>query len=633
MTHLRVALTGFPNCGKSSLFNKLTGLERKTSNYSGITVDQATGLVSKDTETLFTLIDLPGIYQLSPGSLDEAVTVHELIEGEINTLCVLVDFQRLESSLALVLSLKEHFSGNIFVLINKDDKGELSSNLLQQISEHLGVNVYACSVLSSHTEDLKNIFLKHLSNSTLQLREKIAVSSFALLKESKGFIVKNHDEIILANQKNNIESRALLGDFQTAQNKNKLTQKIDALLLHQVFGGIFFVLIFYGIFHLLYQGAEPVMSFIEDSMMNLANVISPFIPAGILRDIFTDGIMAGLSGVVVFLPQIMLLFFLLSILEESGYIARASLVADRIMGIFGLSGQAFLPYLSSFACSIPGIMATRTISDKKERLATLMTIPLITCSARLPVYILLIATFVPAKKVGGFFSLQALAFFGLYFLGSISALIMAKIFRLTYFKGKAQHFVIDLPKYNIPNFGRALQFAWKKGSSFVLKAGKIILFFSLIIWALSYFPRSNQENKSVQLEQSYLGMMGKAIEPVISPLGMDWKMGIGLLVAQGARELFVSTMATIYALGDADENSPTLRARLQNERSPKTGELIYTPAVVCSLLLFFVFSLQCISTLAVVRSETGSYKIAGFMFFYMGLLAYGSSFLAYQLLK
>ena len=375
------------------------------------------------------------------------------------------------------------------------------------------------------------------------------------------------------------------------------------------------------------------MGFIEDSMMNIANFVAPFIPAGIFRDIFVDGVMAGLSGVVVFLPQIMLLFFLLSLLEESGYIARASLVADRVMGLFGLSGQAFLPYLSSFACSIPGIMATRTINDKKERLATLMTIPLITCSARLPVYILLVATFVPAQKIGGVLSLQALAFFGLYFLGSFCALFMAKIFRLTYFKGKSQYFVIDLPKYNIPHFGRALKNAWKKGSSFVLKAGKIILFFSLIIWALSYFPHNENLSKSEQLEHSYLGTMGKAIEPAIRPLGMDWKMGIGLLVAQGARELFVSTMATIYALGDVDENSPTLRARLQNERSPQTGELVYTPAVVCSLLLFFVFSLQCISTLAVVRSETGSYKIAAVMFLYMGALAYGSSFLVYQLLR
>jgi ferrous iron transport protein B len=337
----------------------------------------------------------------------------------------------------------------------------------------------------------------------------------------------------------------------------------------------------------------------------------------------------------------MILFFLLSLLEQSGYIARAAVLTDKVMGYFGLNGKAFLPFLSGFACSIPGIMATRTIPDKRERMATILTLPMITCSARLPVYVLLIGTFVPSKTVLGIFNTQALSFFFLYFLGSFFALFMSLVFRLTYFKGKTSSFFIDLPLYQRPSLKMALKQCVNKGKLFLKKSGTIILALSIIIWVASTFPKADpqlligkteQQIASISLEQSALGTIGRAIEPIIKPIGMDWKMGVGILVAFGARELFVSTMGTIYALGDVDEENEGLRARLMNEKNAITGEPVYNLAVAWSILIFFVFSLQCTATLAIIKKETEGWKAPLFAFAYMGGLAYVGSFIAYRLL-
>ena len=384
------------------------------------------------------------------------------------------------------------------------------------------------------------------------------------------------------------------------------------------------------------------MDFSENLVTSLGDLVAPYLGDGFLKSLVIDGIFAGVGGVIVFLPQIMILFFLLSLLEQSGYISRAAVLTDKVMSVFGLNGKAFLPYMSGFACSIPAIMAARSIPSHKERACTIMTIPMITCSARLPVYVLLIGTFVPKVTYLGFFNSQALAFFFLYFLGSFMALIVAKIFRLTMYKGETSNFIIDLPHYEKPSLKFAIKQALRKGKVFLKKAGTVILSLSILIWFLSTFPSPDKkliENKtpnevsSLTLEGSYLGQTGKFIEPVLKPMGMNWKTGVGLMVAFGARELFVSTMGTVYALGDVDEESASLRSRLQSEIDPATGKPVFNAAVAWSILIFFVFALQCISTLAIVRREMGSWKYPAFMFAYMGLLGYAGATLTYQFLK
>jgi len=440
-----------------------------------------------------------------------------------------------------------------------------------------------------------------------------------------------------------MKARDVLGSLSRPNDaKALLTQKIDRFVLNPWLGGIIFAAIFYFIFDAIYTWAGPAMDLSESVIVTVGELIGNYLPEGHFKSLIVDGIFGGVGGVVVFLPQIMALFFLLSLLEQSGYIARAAVVTDRIMGVFGLNGKAFLPYMSGFACAIPGIMATRTIPNPRERYATLMTIPLITCSARLPVYILLIGTFVPATTVFGIFNAQALSFFFLYFLGSFAALIIAKLLRLSYFKGETGNFIIDLPLYQRPSLKTAFKQSWKKGKTFLTKAGTIILGLSILIWILSTFPSPNpellegkspEEQAGISLQQSMLGTMGRTIEPVIKPIGMDWKIGVGMLVAFGARELFVSAIGTIYSLGDVDEESSSLREKLLAETWADTGKPVYTLATAWSILIFFVFSLQCTSTLAILRRETGGWKIPIIMFSYMGLLAYGGAFVAYRLLS
>ena len=384
------------------------------------------------------------------------------------------------------------------------------------------------------------------------------------------------------------------------------------------------------------------MDLSEEMVAKLGDFIGAYMSDGFLKSLVIDGVIAGVGGVVVFLPQIMILFFLLSILEQSGYISRAAVLTDKVMSTFGLNGKAFLPYMSGFACSIPAIMAARSIPNHKERAATIMTIPLITCSARLPVYVLLIGTFVPSVTYMGFVNSQALAFFFLYFLGSFAALIIAKIFRLTVYKGETSNFIIDLPHYEKPSLMFAVKQSVRRGKVFLKKAGTIILGLSIIIWFLSTFPgpnpqlvegKTDAEVSAIRLENSFLGKTGKFIEPALKPMGMEWKTGVGILVAFGARELFVSTMGTVYALGDVDEESSSLRDRLHTEINPATGQPVFSNAVAWAILIFFVFSLQCISTLAILRREMGSWKYPAFMFTYMGLLGYGGAILAYNILK
>lgn len=653
MKNKKVLLIGFPNSGKSSLFNLLSGKKRKVTNYSGITVDAAEGelLSNEGYDEQISIVDLPGMYNLVPTSIDEGVSLNHLLmfssKDPYNLVALVVDIERFESSMSLCLALKELIGDNLILLINKDDKKVITNEQRKTIEEITGLRSLATSARKSNVREIDR-FIRDNINDDIVIKGKVNLSRECLdyipdFKETSNISIIDDQKIILDELNSyHKKAREIVNLIVRPDLKRvKVTRQLDKVLVHPLWGSIIFFAIFYLIFNSIYEWAGPLMDGIDGLVGMLGEWVSNKLPDGYLKSLIVDGVIAGVGGVIIFAPQIGILFFLLSLLEQSGYIARAAVLSDRLMSVFGLNGKAFLPYLSGFACSIPGIMAARTIPSRKERIATIMTIPMITCSARLPVYILLIGTFVPEQKIFGIFNAQALSFFFLYFLGSFFALFMALIFRLTYFKGKTSSFFIDLPIYQRPRLRTALSIALQKVSFFCKKAGTIILILSIGIWFASTFPRlsptdivnkSPEQVASMQLEYSVMGRVGKTIEPVLEPIGMDWKMGVGLLVAFGARELFVSTMGTIYALGEVDEESSTLRERLKLEKDQETGEPKFNLAVAWSILIFFVFSLQCTSTLAILRRELGNWKQPVFMFTYMGILAWVGSFIAYNLL-
>lgn len=651
---------GFPNSGKSTVFNLLSGQSRRVSNYSGVTVD--TGVADLKTNSVNTdkirIVDLPGIYNLFPSSIDEGITVSTLLNlnnriTEFHKVVAVIDPSRLEASIALALSLKNMFGENVLLLINKSDLLQKNKIDYKKLEELTGLKLKVCSSIKDEDNGLQDVDLflrENVSETPITSKETLTFTNKTLnyipFKTGDNSLVNfNDDENIVLNKISEVQKQArhIVNKIQIKDDIKsiKTTYKIDKILLHPLWGGICFAAIFLLIFQSLYTFSAPFMELIENTVSYIGDFVGGYLPDGLLKSLIVDGIFAGVGGVLVFLPQIAILFFLLSIMEQSGYIARAAFITDKIMSYFGLNGKAFLPYLSGFACSVPAIMSTRTIENKGERLATLMTIPLITCSARLPVYILLIGTFIPSYKVLGVLDSQALALFFLYFLGSIVALFMAKIFRLSFFKSKSNSFFMEMPLYQKPRLKPAFNQMWRQSKVFLKKAGTVIFVLSVIIWVLSTFPqinpsdypnKSEEEITSIQLEKSVIGQVGKTIEPVIKPLGYDWKMGIGIVIAFGARELFVSGLGTIYALGDVDENSKSLRERLMQEKDPQTGKSVFNLAVVWSLLVFFAFACQCMSTLAIVKKETDGWKMPILMFTYMTLLAYFGAFLTYRII-
>ncbi len=651
-----ILLVGFPNSGKSTIYNLLTGQLRKVSNYSGVTVDSAQAALISNTINAKKLhvVDLPGVYNLIPTSIDEGVTTTSLLKdtSKYHTIAMVIDLDRFEASLSLLLAVKELTHKKMVAIINKNDHDLFTPDHVKKLEAKIGIPVISISALHDNEKDLDK-FLRVHSDVPHMVDTTIVKPKMKLHTESRQYIpdllLDEHfheapsDEVIQHMKNHQAEARGIIHDiYSHSTAKTKMTEKIDSIVLHKVWGTIIFLAIFYFIFHSIYTWAGPIMDWSEGLVASLGEFISQYMSDGFLKSLVIDGVIAGVGGVIVFLPQIMILFFLLSILEQSGYISRAAVLTDKVMSTFGLNGKAFLPYMSGFACSIPAIMAARSIPNHRERAATIMTIPMITCSARLPVYVLLIGTFIPSRTYLGFLNSQALAFFFLYFLGSFTALLVAKLFRLTIYKGESSNFIIDLPHYEKPSLLFAGKQSLKRGQVFLKKAGTIILGLSIIIWFLSTFPnpkpelianQAPEQISAIRLENSYLGQTGKFIEPVLRPMGMNWKMGVGVLVAFGARELFVSTLGTVYALGDVDEESASLHERLMAEIDPATGQPAFNIAVAWSILIFFVFSLQCISTLAILRREMGSWKYPLFMFAYMGALGYGGATLAYQLLK
>jgi ferrous iron transport protein B len=612
---LRLGLLGSPNSGKTTLFNALTGLRAKVGNYPGVTVERREGSCRIGARDVV-VVDLPGTYSLDPLSPDEAV-VNRVISGELDlapdALVLVADACSLERSLLFVAQVLRLGRPCCLVVTMTDelqarggwlDLGRLERALgvpVRGVVGHRGLGLGALRDLLGHPETWQRPHL--LPPESPEERAAWADSVLA-----------------------NVAGRRPAG--------HRATESIDRIVLHPLLGSLAFAIVMVLFFQLIFAWATPAMEAIELAVSAAGDAVRSGLPPGALADFLADGLIAGVGAVIVFLPQILLLFGLLYLLEDVGYMARAAFVADRVMGRIGLEGRSFVSLLSSYACAVPGIMATRTIPSPRNRLVTILVAPLMTCSARLPVYALLIAAFVPATKVAGPIGLQGLVLLGLYLLGAASALVAAALLGRTVLRGESLPFYMELPPYRMPTLRLWTAQVWGSASAFLRRAGTIILAASIALWLLLSFPHvepppgaGEAEAARHALEHSFAGRAGHAIEPLIAPLGFDWKIGVGLLASLAAREVIVSTLAQIYAVTDAEAS---LRTAIQRDVDPRTGAPVFTPATVAALLVFFVFALQCLSTIAVMRRETNSWRWPAFAFGYLLALAYGAAFVAHE---
>ena len=620
-TPLRIALLGAPNSGKTTVFNALTGARAKVGNYPGVTVERREGRI-RGTERTIKVLDLPGSYSLRGESLDERI-VEQVLDGSIedkpDALLIVVDATTMQRSLAMVLEALEAHAGLPSALVvtmidemrargGKIDFGKLSKILgvpVLPIVGHRGVGLDAVSRAVQRPEDWS---------------------------QAKRFDRTDEPEARYA-----WVDRVCQDIGATQIRPDSRSDLIDRWLVHPVSGALVFFGVMVFVFQSIFAWAVPSMDAIESVFGEMGRISRAVLPTGLLADLWADGILAGVGSVLVFLPQIVILFTLIHFLEDVGYMARAAFVVDRIMGWVGLQGRSFVVLLSCSACAVPGIMAARTIPSPRDRLATILVAPFMTCSARLPVYTLLIAAFIPAQKIGGVFGIQGLVMFGLYALGSLTALASAALLKSTVVRGKLSTFYMELPPYRFPTAKLLLSQVWNSARAFLKRAGTIIFTVSVVVWVLLNFPRapvdpaaSPEAQAQQQLEVSVAGHLGRGLEPAIAPLGFDWKIGVGLVASLAAREVIVATLAQIYAVGDPDDFEG-LRGALQNDTNPATGRPTFDIPVALSLLIFFVFALQCTSTIVVMAKETGSWKWPAFAFTYMLGLAYGASFVTYRL--
>jgi len=698
-----IALIGNPNSGKSSLFNALTGLNQKISNYPGVTVDKKVGSLSLSSGDDVEIIDFPGIYSLYPNSSDERVVVETLTHLESpnypDAIIYVAASQELEKHFLLASQIKDLGIPMLFCLTMTDLKEAHGVSYDAEVLEgYLGVPIVEVSTMKSINIDglkyqlidlIKQPAVATTNYKARTTTERKAIEAVGKLSTQKSdyasLLVAHHhdwlqhlsaadriqiaastDEIDFQKTKLQIEEtmsrfNAFTPVIKKAEHRSKeaevtLTDRIDRIITHRVFGPLIFFAIMLFVFQAIYSFAEAPMGWIEEGFAWMSSSVSALLPEGWFSNLITEGIIAGLGGVLVFIPQIVILFALIALLEESGYMSRAVFMFDGLMQRFGLNGRSIVALISSGACAIPAIMSTRTIANWKERITTIMVAPLISCSARIPVYAVLIGFVVPARDVG-IFNLQGLAFMGLYVLGIVAALLSALAFKFILKSDDPSFLMMELPQYKQPRWTNVLLTVKEKVWTFVIEAGRVILIISIILWFLaSYGPGDKMQEAtqqatlqieqndileaeadilqaSAKLEASYAGHLGKFIEPAIRPLGFDWKMGIALITSFAAREVFVGTMATIYSVGQDDEDVTTLREKMAAERNPITGGPRYDVATALSLLLFYVFAMQCMSTLAVTRRETKSWKWPLVQFVFMTVLAFGSSLIAYQLLS
>jgi ferrous iron transport protein B len=699
---LLIALAGNPNAGKTTLFNSLTGLRQKVANYPGVTVERKEGVWSLAPGGVpARLIDLPGLYSLDAASIDEQIA-RDVITGRIPNLPVpdvivaVVDATNLERNLYLVTQLLEYGRPLVIALTMVDLAGKRNLEIDEKkLSEALGVTVVpVTSTQRLGLDALALAVLKVVGSdgavagwclSELAERELAALIGKNVETASRHTALRDlyadelplnewkRDAITSARERlaksnpnwwqepllaryNWIEKVTAKAVKSNVSHSLTTTERIDRILTHRFFGPLVLIAVMLLVFQTIFSWASLPMDLIDKGFGRLGQAVSSLMSAGLLRDLLVDGVIAGVGGVVVFLPQILLLFFFISILEDTGYMARAAFLMDRLMRGVGLHGKAFMPLMSSFACAIPGIMATRTIENPKDRLATIMIAPFMSCSARLPVYTLMIAAFFPGRKLFGFLSIGALLIMAMYLLGIVVAVCVAWVLKRTILKAPTPPLVLELPPYRVPNVLTIFQMMTSRAWLFLKRAGTVILAISIILWALATFPRmakpeeksgspaslssqtegsGSQDSQAVdpqgeQLRQSYAGRAGRFIEPAIRPLGFDWKMGVALISSFAARETLVSTLSIIYNVGnDEDAQSDSLVNAVREAKKPD-GTPAWTPLVALSMMVFFVLAMQCMSTVAIVRRETNSWRWPLFMVAYMTVLAYIASFITYQ---
>jgi ferrous iron transport protein B len=723
-----IALTGNPNCGKTTLFNALTGLRAKVGNYAGVTVERKEGKLQNVPKGMdVRILDLPGTYSLSPNSIDEQVSrdvlLHRLPDlPSPHLIVIIVDGSNLQRNLYYASQVIELGHPTILALnmidvaesnghsIDTDKLGELLGVPVVPIvaSEQQGISALREKIIAmlQGPEEVKpKLFCQLpglfrieatglaelLANTYKERRVQATAEALLLLSNEKAlasstthYPPKILDAVAAARKRlesHDIDWRGApiewrygrVAEIQEAVTTElappgeTLSDKLDRSLTHKIWGTLIFILIMGVMFQSIFTFAKYPMAALQAGVDWAATQVHNSIPPGELNSLLADGVVAGVGAVVVFLPQILLLFLFIGFLEDTGYMARAAFLMDRLMSKVGLHGKSFIPMLSSFACAIPGIMATRTIETPKDRLVTILVAPLMSCSARLPVYTLLIAACIPDIQVLGFLKLAGLTMLGMYLLGIMVALLMAWLFKKTLLKGETPMLILELPPYKMPLFKVVLRHMWDRSRLFLRRAGTVILGINILLWFLATYPKDHNlvkthdqpiqslqqqvkaaaspeqvkalgdeiaklesDRAGAELRYSFAGRMGRLIEPVIAPLGFDWKMGIGIVGSFAAREVFVSTMATVYNVGQAaDEDSTTKNlAHTLNQQTRPDGTKLYTPLTGITLMVFYVFALQCVSTVAIVRRETNSWKWPAFQWLYMGILAWGLAFAA-----
>ena len=617
-----IALVGSPNSGKTSLFNALTGGRQRVGNYPGVTVERKEGNIDVPGGHRLKILDLPGTYTLDANTLDEAVTRDVLLTRKIegappDLLVAVADATNLERSLGLVLELKELGFPMVLVLNMMDLARRRGLNIdLEILTKEIGMPVFPVVAVKKEGLDLLlEEMVRRVGHGRHPPKPSFPDSTWTLPKHSAQEVRARFREV------DRILKQAKVGPLKPAH----WTDRIDRLVLHPLWGSLLLIAILGFVFQSIFNWATYPMDLIEKGIGFVSEILRHYLPSGVLQSLLVDGVLAGVGSVVVFLPQILLIFFFILLLEDSGYMARAAFLMDRQMGRVGLHGRAFIPLLSSFACAIPGIMAARTIENPRDRLTTILISPLMACSARLPVYTLLISAFIPNQVVWGPIRLQGLVMLGLYVVGVVMALVVAWVLKKAVFRGPTPTFLLEMPTYKWPNLRNVVIGMLERARLFLRRAGTVILAVSVVIWFLSSYPKppADAPAGSSAITYSFAGRIGKVVEPVIRPIGFDWSIGIGLITGMAAREVIVGTLATVYSVEDKGKtlNSDDLAKILQKR---------WSLATALSLLVYFVFAMQCMSTLAVVRRETNSWRWPTVLFLYLTALAYGASFLTYH---
>ncbi|MFO1013362.1 MAG: ferrous iron transporter B [Caulobacteraceae bacterium] len=612
MTAARLALVGNPNSGKTALFNALTGSRQKVANYAGVTVERKEGQLTGPAGETLSVLDLPGTYSLRARSPDEAVTrdaVLGRLAGEIppDVLVCVADATNLRLILRLVLELKQVGRPMVLALNMYDIAQRQGLRIdIEGLSKALG-----CPIVTTVATRKRGV--PELVGEAAALAAQHAASGETAWREP------NAAEIRAAHA----EAQRLMRTYvKPPERPDTFTGRVDSVLLHPVAGLVILLGILFVMFQAVFTWATPLMDLIDAGFVGLGGLIAQVLPDGLIRSLLVDGLISGVGSVLVFLPQILILFFFIILLEDFGYMARAAFLMDRIMGGAGLHGRAFIPLLSSFACAIPGIMSTRVIDNRRDRLTTILVAPLMTCSARIPVYTLIISAFIPNQTVWGFMSLQGLVMFGLYASGIVSALAVSFVIRKVFWRGAVEPFMMELPSYKIPDAANVARSLLQRGVIFLRRAGTNIMAMMVLIWVLCTFPYPPAGATGPAIDYSFAGMIGHFIQPVLAPIGFNWQMSVALIPGMAAREVAVAALGTVYAIADADSAPGALATTLSAH---------WSIASALAFLAWYIFAPQCAPTLGVVKRETNSWKWPAIMFGYMVGLAYTAAFITYNI--